>query len=116
MAESDKPPQDFEFGPSHPPTVLGTQGSSGLWWKLILVVALVLSAGGGYLYVNPKLAAEWLEHTPFAPAPSVTTVYKWQDAEGNWQITDRPPAGVEYQTLQYRSDTNVMPLAPADDE
>jgi len=40
-------------------------------------------------------------------------VYKWRDADGAWRITDEPPPrGVEYERLEYRSDTNVLPLVP----
>ena len=40
----------------------------------------------------------------------VTTIYKWRDAQGNWQITDRPPPeGAPYEILKYRSDANILP-------
>ena len=42
--------------------------------------------------------------------PKTTTVYKWRDAAGNWQISDQPPGnGTEYETLEYHRDANVMP-------
>ena len=45
-----------------------------------------------------------------APPPAVTTVYKWRDATGSWQLTDRPPpAGTPYETVQARGARNVIP-------
>ena len=109
-------PGRFEFGSSHPPSVLGTvQSRRG--WLFAVAGVVVAAAGAGYLYYDRELAAKLLKGTPFAPAPRVTTVYKWQDTEGNWQITDRAPTGeIAYEVLQYDSDTNVMPLVPREED
>lgn len=81
--------------------------------KWLLFLILIIGALATWLYVDTDARQEWLGGTPLAPAAEVTTVYKWRDRQGNWQITDQPPpAGIEYERLQYRSDTNVMPLVP----
>jgi len=81
---------------------------------LLLIIAVMVA---GWLYLDEDARREWLADTPLAPVAEVTVVYKWQDERGDWKITDEPPpAGIEYERLEYHSDTNVMPLAPRDDE
>ena len=64
----------------------------------------------GYFYVYPERAPGWLRETSILPPAATTTVYKWQDSRGSWQITDEPPApGIEFETLKYQTDTNVFP-------
>ena len=85
--------------------------------KKLLIAIIVLAAAGGYLYVfEQETVREWLKGTPLEPEPSRTVVYKWQDRDGNWQITDIPPAGdIPYERLEYRGNQNVMPLVPPED-
>lgn len=41
-----------------------------------------------------------------------TTVYKWQDQNGEWQFSNQPPPeGVASKVITYRSDTNVIQSA-----
>ena len=84
------------------------------WLKLSALIAAVAAAAAGYLYlVDPELGRRLLRGTPaasLAPPPAVTTVYKWRDATGSWQLTDRPPpAGTPYETVQARGARNVIP-------
>ena len=84
-------------------------------WKWLLIL-IVLAAVAGYVYVfeQPRIE-QALTGTPLERPPTVTQAYKWRDAEGNWNITDKPPAsGVEYDTMHYRSDANVLPALPVD--
>lgn len=41
-----------------------------------------------------------------APNPPL---YKWKDAQGQWHITDKPPAGRAYETVRVDPNTNVIP-------
>lgn len=43
------------------------------------------------------------------------SVYKWQDAEGNWQFSDQPPTGVAAKQVLVNTDVNrdLAPLPPA---
>lgn len=81
------------------------------WLKLVIVLLVLAGAGMGYLHlVNPELGRELLGDTPMAPAASVITAYKWRDAQGNWQLTDRPPPdGTPYETVEADSSANIMP-------
>ena len=113
---SEREPWSFEFGSGHPLGDLGTVRARRRWLVVVAAV-LVAAAGAGYLYYDQALARKLLEDTPFAPAPRVTTVYKWQDVKGNWQITDWPPAGeIAYEVLEYHSDTNVMALVAREED
>ncbi|MBM2830182.1 MAG: hypothetical protein HW411_972 [Gammaproteobacteria bacterium] len=85
--------------------------------KFVFIVLAILAALGAYLYLHPDVWQGWVKNTPLAPAPTTTHIYKWQDANGAWQITDTPPAtGIKYELLEYRSDTNVMPALPEKDD
>ena len=80
--------------------------------KILFVLAAILTAVAWYVYQDPKLSRKIeKEVKQILPAqPQTTTVYKWKDKAGQWQITDHPPpAGISYETLQYQSDTNIMP-------
>ncbi len=36
-------------------------------------------------------------------------LYKWKDAEGRWNVTDRPPEGRAYEEVRVDPDVNVLP-------
>jgi hypothetical protein len=38
-------------------------------------------------------------------------VYKWRDANGVLQLTDKPPAGRKYEEVVMREDLNVIPMS-----
>ncbi|MCB1750794.1 MAG: DUF4124 domain-containing protein [Gammaproteobacteria bacterium] len=81
-----------------------------LWAGVLLAVC-----GGvvGYFYLHPESLPEWVAETPIGRDLQTTTVYKWRDASGAWQVSDKPPpAGTRYQVEKYRRDTNVLPLPP----
>lgn len=88
--------------------------------KFIIFLLIVVSAAAAYLYFNPAdrpdIVQEWVKGTPLQPPPTKTYVYKWQDANGQWQITDKAPQGnIKYQKLEYSSDTNIVPSIPVDE-
>lgn len=39
-------------------------------------------------------------------------LYKWKDAKGSWNVTDRPPPDRAYETVRVNPDTNVVPAEP----
>lgn len=80
--------------------------------KAILIILAVLIGVGLYIYLDPKLnrAVQQQIRTLSPDSGKTTPLYKWRDQQGHWQITDQPPpAGVPFETLQYDSDTNVIP-------
>ncbi len=82
----------------------------------IIILLILLSGAGAYLYLNPDVWQSWVKGTPLEPAPTKTQVYKWQDENGQWQITDEPPTSkIPYENLEYTSDENIIPSIPLDD-
>jgi hypothetical protein len=82
---------------------------------LAYLVLLALLALGLYAWFNPGFLrqVEQAGREMTGTGPTTTTLYKWQDAAGEWQVSDRlPPAGLPYETLELRSDQNVLPLPP----
>jgi len=80
--------------------------------KFLFILAAILTAVVWYVYHDPQLSREVTkEVNQLIPnQQQTTTVYKWRDKTGRWQITDHPPpAGISYETLKYQNDTNLMP-------
>ena len=83
-------------------------------WLLVALLALALA----WIWFFPdhrKLVGEQLEElsTDAGITKKTTRVYKWRNTDGEWQLTDHPPpAGVEYEHLDYHEDLNVLPIPP----
>lgn len=109
MTQRDSNLKPFDFGAEAEPAA--TVPGRGRGWALVLLIVVLLAAGVAYLwYFDRERANRWLEKAPAITGPSVTTAYKWRDSNGSWQITDRPPPGdIPYQTIQVRSDVNILP-------
>jgi hypothetical protein len=85
--------------------------------KYLLVFSIILAIAGGYLFLHPDIWQEWVKGTPLEPPPTVTKMYKWQDADGQWQLTDRQPGpGIKYEILIYNSNANIVPAVPTEDK
>ena len=90
---------------------------------LLGIVVLLAALGFVYPEAVPTPIRHWLSATPELPTlPAVnlptlagekpaTTLYKWQDTQGRWQVSDQPPKDRPYETLHYRHDANVVPSA-----
>lgn len=94
---------------------------------------LVLGVGGLF-FINKPDGTPWLSLADLTPDISLNSVkssidemvpdqltgadsagavpvYRWQDAEGNWQYSDTPPPGLEVQQVMVGTDLN-RDLAP----
>ena len=82
--------------------------------RLVWVLLAIALIGGIYLYQDPELREQVVDLSSGAGLTKKTAhVYKWQNDKGEWQLTDQlPPEGVDYETLDYREDVNVLPLPP----
>ena len=81
--------------------------------KLLLLVLLGAAALGIY-FMNPSQTDGLLTGTPLAPDSALTRVYKWQDGQGQWQVTDLPPPeGIAYELKEYRAEVIPLELPPA---
>ena len=86
-------------------------GGALLGWLILLL--LIGGAAAVYFKLHPENLPEWAARTGIGKDLQTTTVYKWQDASGAWQITDQPPAaGIDYEVQSHVRDTNVLPLPP----
>ena len=43
---------------------------------------------------------------------AVPRLYRWRDAHGVLQLTDKPPKGHKYERVEMREDVNVIPMSP----
>ena len=68
-----------------------------------------------YIYQDKSLQSKLIGKIhQVAPELNRSTLYKWQNSKGEWQITDKPPAkGIPYTTVSSQDQINVMP-GPAD--
>ncbi|HQY35652.1 MAG TPA: hypothetical protein PLI00_03670, partial [Pseudomonadota bacterium] len=59
--------------------------------RLALVAALLAAAGWiWWRHAPDSLPAFVRDHVPRSPVAN-PPLYKWKDARGQWQVTDRPP-------------------------
>jgi hypothetical protein len=82
--------------------------------RLLAVLLLLLAGAGAYLYFFPETLTYLEESLPETEFSKKTDrIYKWRNAQGEWQLTDTPPpAGTEYELTDYREDLNVLPVPP----
>lgn len=81
--------------------------------KKLSILGVIVLAVGVVAWLQPELRKEILAEVPIVGSSKTTKVYKWQDAHGNWHVTDAPPEqGRSIQTLEYTAKVNVLPLPP----
>ncbi len=90
-----------------------------------LLLSLVFSAVFPFVYPwqdgKPLLSLNQLKlpalpELPWSKADQAgqpVTVYKWQDAEGDWQFGNEPPQGIAYESLELDPDTNLLAAVEA---
>ena len=107
MSRRTGPPFSFGSSPETPrprPT----------WPRKVAIALIIVTAVGGYLYYHPSFIEPYLRGTPLQLPGRTTTIYRWRNAEGTLEHSNTPPPrGVDYDTVEISSDTNVIPLAPA---
>lgn len=78
--------------------------------KALLLLALIAAALWAWWTYAPDSVPAVVREQLSAPAPPAnSTLYKWKDAQGNWNVTDQPPQGRTYEAVQIDPDTNVLP-------
>lgn len=78
--------------------------------KAIIIITAILAGTAWYVWQDPQLSKKLLHQAEDIATPETTTVYKWQDQNGNPVISNSPPAGnIPYETIEYHRDTNVVP-------
>lgn len=83
----------------------------------LIALALLAAALAALWRFYPEALTPFLSGTPLRQHVNTSTpLYQWQDAEGNWQVTDRPPPdGIPYEIRQYALDANLLPPHPVRD-
>jgi hypothetical protein len=81
----------------------------GSWLAGVAVAVLVALAA--VWYWAPQSLPSWLTRTIPVHSPHNPPLYKWRDAKGRLNITDKPPVDRPYETVRYDPDANVVPGA-----
>jgi hypothetical protein len=78
---------------------------------LIFALIVLVVAGAAVLHYYPEQAEPLLAGTPLNGLVATSKpVYQWQDEQGQWHVTDKPPReGIPYEVKQYALDANVLP-------
>lgn len=71
---------------------------------LLFVVVAVVAFWWRHPDQQPSWVAEWIPNDDRA----VTVMYRWQAANGQWHISDQPPAQGEFEVVEVVRGTNVV--------
>jgi Domain of unknown function (DUF4124) len=98
--------------------------------RILIIVLIVLAGAAALTELNPSVEKTtnpiikglntvrgWFSNSTTLPLPGAdknkTTVYKWQDASGEWHFSNQPPpAGTSSSVKTYRSDVNITQAPP----
>lgn len=83
---------------------------------LIFAPIVLVIAGAAVIHYYPEQAEPLLTGTPLKGLVATSKpVYQWQDEQGQWHVTDKPPQeGIPYAVKQYALDANVLPSVGQD--
>lgn len=78
--------------------------------KYFILLAVITTAGL-YVYQDEALQEKLMGKVhQVAPKLNQSTLYKWQNDKGEWQITDKPPRkGISFSTISSQDQINVIP-------
>ena len=79
------------------------------------ILLSIISTSALYLYLDKPLRNKLLgQFHQIAPELNQSTLYKWKNSKGEWQITDKPPRkGIVFTTIHTQDQINVMPSQPS---
>ncbi|HEX6834170.1 MAG TPA: DUF4124 domain-containing protein [Rudaea sp.] len=92
--------------PTRGPAAQSSAGRAGL--VFVVLIAAIGALAAWWYFAPDSLPAMARTALPASPKAN-PTLYKWRDDKGRWNVTDTPPTGRPYQTLQYDPRTNVVP-------
>lgn len=83
-----------------------------IFW--LTAIAILIGSTAAYYRIYPEKLPAWAADTVVGNKLQTTQVYKWQDADGDWHVSDQPPpAGQDFEVQTYNRDANILPLPPA---
>ncbi len=78
-------------------------------WRIVLVLAALAASGWAWWRYAPDtlpaFIGDRIARSPEANPP----LYKWRDAQGQWQITDKPPTDRPFEEVRVDPRLNVVP-------
>ena len=79
--------------------------------KFLWILAIIAVAIGILAYQDPDIK-KWVMKSVGQEQDS-SKLFKWKDTDGNWQISNTPPAnGIPYTEQEYLHNTNIVPPLP----
>ena len=78
------------------------------------ILLVVIATTTLYIYQDETLQNKLLGKVhQVAPELNNSTLYKWQNNKGEWQVSDKPPQkGITFTTISSQDQVNVMPSSP----
>lgn len=81
-----------------------------------LILLAIIGTTALYIYQDKSLQKKLLGKVhQVAPELNQSTLYKWKNSKGEWQITDKPPSkGTDFTTISSQDQINIMPSLSGD--
>lgn len=75
------------------------------------ILFIVIAVASFFIYQDEALQTKLMGKVhQIAPELNQSTLYKWKNSKGEWQITDKPPhKGIIFTTISSQDQINVMP-------
>ena len=79
------------------------------------ILLVIITTTALYIYQDETLQKRLLGKVhQVAPELNNSTLYKWQNNKGEWQISDKPPRkGISFTSITSQDQINVMPSSPS---
>ena len=76
----------------------------------IIVVLIIITSITYVVYWDKDLQQEVMnKFHQVAPELNNSTLYKWKNIRGEWQVTDKPPAtGIPFKSISSKDQINVL--------
>lgn len=75
------------------------------------ILFIVIAVASFFIYQDDALRTKLISKVhQVAPELNQSTLYKWKNSKGEWQITDKPPhKGIVFTTISSQDQINIMP-------
>lgn len=75
------------------------------------ILFIVIAVASFFIYQDEALQTKLMSKVhQIAPELNQSTLYKWKNSKGEWQITDKPPhKGIVFTTISSQDQINIMP-------
>ena len=75
------------------------------------ILFIVIAVASFFIYQDEALQTKLMGKVhQIAPELNQSTLYKWKNSKGEWQVTDKPPhKGIVFTTISSQDQINIMP-------